>query len=84
MKNKDADQPHGNHAAYQLLCLCYIDSTMSALQKTKFPAPSLLENQSVNTWVGGGGGVNSKLAFDIIIEHLYTPCMLRLFQTVNN
>ena len=51
-KNKGADQPHGNYAAYQLLCLCYIDSTMSVLQKTKFPASSHLENQSVNTRVG--------------------------------
>ena len=63
--NKGADQPHGNYAAYQLLCLCYIDSTMSVLQKTKFPASSHLENQSVNTRVGvlanliqgWGGGV---------------------------
>ena len=46
---KDADQPHGNHAAYRLLCLCYIDSTMSVLQKTKFPASSHLESQSLNT-----------------------------------
>ena len=139
MKNKGADQPHGNYAAYQLLCLFYIDSTMSVLQKTNFPAschlenqsvntrvgviclcyiystmsvlqktkfpvwpnfflmhvfyalkgPKLiiiiscqLENQSVNTRAGGGGGGNSKLAFDIINEHLYTPCMLRIFQTV--
>ena len=57
---------------------------MSVLQKTKFPASSHLENQSVNTRVGGGGGGNSKLAFDIINEHLYTPCMLRLFQTVKS
>ena len=65
-KNKGADRPHGNYAAYQLLCLCYIDSTMSLLQKTKFPASSHLENQSVDTrvgvlanliqWWGGGGG----------------------------
>ena len=80
MKNKGADQPHGNYAVYQLLCLCYKYSTISVLQKTKFPASSHLENQSVNTRAGGGGG-NSKLAFDIINEHLYTPCMLRLFQT---
>ena len=33
LKTKGADQTHGNHAAYQLLCLCYIDSTMSVLQK---------------------------------------------------
>ena len=25
-----------------------------------------------------------KLAFDIINENLYTPCMLRLFQTVKS
>ena len=57
---------------------------MSVLQKTKFPASSHLENQSVNTRVGvlanfiqeWGGGGYSKLAFDIINEHLYTPCML--------
>ena len=51
-KNKGADQPRGNYAAYQLLCLCYIGSTMSVLQKTKFPASSHLQNQSVNTRVG--------------------------------
>ena len=92
MKNKGADQPQGNYAAYQLLCLCYIDSKMSVLQKMKFPASSYLENQSVNTRVGVianliqglGGGGNSKLAFDIINEHLYIPCMLRLFQTVKS
>ena len=55
---------------------------MSVLQKTKFPASSHLENQSVNTRAGGGG--NSKIAFDSINEHLYTPCMLRLFQTVKS
>ena len=79
MKSKDAAQPTGNHAAYQLLCLCSIDSTMSVLlyfKQTKFPAPSHLENQSLNT---GGGGVNSKFAFDIINEHLYT-----LFQAVES
>ena len=69
MKNKGADQPHGNYAAFQLLCLSYIDSTMSVLQKTKFPAYCHLENQPVDTRAGGGGG-NSKLAFDIINEHL--------------
>ena len=52
LKNKGADRPHGNYAAYQLLCLCYIDSTMSVHQKTKFQASSHLENQSVNTRVG--------------------------------
>ena len=83
MKNKGADQSHGNNAAYPLFCLCYIDGTMSVLQKTKFPASSHLENQSVNTRAGGGGG-NMKLAFDIINENLYTPCMLRLFQTVKS
>ena len=46
----------------------------------KFPASSHLENQSLNTV----GVVNSKLAFDIINEHLYTPCMFRLFQTVKS
>ena len=46
----------------------------------KFPASSHLENQSLNT----RGGGDSKLAFDIINEHLYTPCMLRLFQTVKS
>ena len=75
LKNNGADQPHGNYASYQLLSLCYIESTMSVLQKTKFPASSHLENQSINTRVGGLG--NSKLVFDIIDEHLYTPCMLR-------
>ena len=49
LKNKGADQPHGNYAEYQLICLCYIDSSMSVLHKTKFPASSHLENQSVNT-----------------------------------
>ena len=53
---------------------------MSVLQKMKFPTSSHLENQLVNTREGG----NSKLAFDIINEHLYTPCMLRLFQTVKS
>ena len=65
---------------------------MSVLQKIKFPASSYLENQSVNTRVGvlanlihgWGGGGNSKLAFDIINEHLYTHCMLGLFQTVKS
>ena len=57
-KNKGADQPHGYYAAYQLFCLCYIDSTMSVLQKTKFPASCHLENQSVNTSGGGGGIAN--------------------------
>ena len=38
-----------------------------------------LENQSVNTRAGGGGR-----AFDIINEHLYTPCMLRLFFKQSN
>ena len=52
LKNKGADQPNGNYAAYQLLCLCYIDSTMSVLQKMKFLVSSHLENQSVNTRVG--------------------------------
>ena len=71
LKNKGADQPHdGNYAAYQLRCLRYIDSTISVLQKTKFPASRHLENQSVNTRAGGGGG-SSKLAFDIINDHLY-------------
>ena len=31
LKNKGADQPHGNYAAYQLLRLRYIDSTISVL-----------------------------------------------------
>ena len=56
---------------------------MSVLQKTKFPASSYLENLSVNNTRAGGGG-NSKLAFDIINERLYPPCMLRLFQTVKS
>ena len=54
-KNKGADQPHGNYAGYQLLCLCYIDSIMSVLQKTKFPASSHLESQSVNQLIQGWG-----------------------------
>ena len=33
LKTKGAMQPHGYHAAYQLLCLCNIDSIMSVLQK---------------------------------------------------
>ena len=76
LKNKGADQPHANYAAYQLLCLSYIDSTISVLQKTKFPASSHLEkiNQSIQGCCGGGG--YSKLAFDIINEHLYTPWVL--------
>ena len=65
---------------------------MPVLQKMKFPASSHLENQLVNTRVGvlanliqgWGAGGNSKLAFDIINEHLYTPCMLGLFQTVKS
>ena len=65
---------------------------MSVLQKTKFSASSHLENQLVNTRVGvlanliqgWGGGGNCKLAFDIINEHIYTPCMLGLFQTVKS
>ena len=61
------------YATYIVQCLYF--------KKTKFPASSHLENQSLNTRGGGGG---SKLAFDIINEHLYTPCMLRLFQTVKS
>ena len=41
-ETKGAEQPHGNYTAYQLLCLCYIDGTMSVLQKTNFPASSHL------------------------------------------
>ena len=84
MKTKGADHPHGINAAYQLLCLCYIDSTMSVLQKMKFPTSSHLEN-SISKYKGRGeGGGNSNLAFDIINEHIYKPCMLRLFQTVKS
>ena len=65
---------------------------MSVLQKTKFPASSHIENQLVYTRVGvlanliqgWDVGGNSKLAFDIINEHLYTPCMLGLFQKVKS
>ena len=54
---------------------------MSVLQKMKFPASCHLENQLVNTREGEG---NSRLALYIIIGHLYTPCKLRLDQTVKS
>ena len=63
----------------QLFSSFVYDSTMFVLQKTTFQASSHLENQSVSTRAG-----DNRLAFDIINEHRYTPCLLWLFQTVKS